>query len=311
MATETNSTLGKVYNYLFHELADPRTTPWPLMENPLPILTIVIIYLYFVRNLGPKLMQNRKPFKLQNTLIVYNFIQVLVSVYLVKEALTHGYIGGNYSWRCEPVDFSYSEHGFTVARGCYFYFLAKISELLDTIFFVLRKKQNQITFLHLYHHSVMPLISWGCTKYYPGGHSVFIGFINSFIHIIMYTYYGLAAMGPEYNKYLWWKKHITTLQMIQFGMCFVHSAQLLFYDCGYPRWSVIFTLPNAIFFYRMFYDFYKQAYKTDEKISNNNEIKNAPTDHKIDKKLDCSEDETDDHFKSKAKLTKVDKEKNI
>lgn len=61
------------------------------------------------------------------------------------------------------------------ARGVYLYFLAKISELLDTVFFVLRKKERQISFLHLYHHTVMPMISWGATKYYPGGHGTFIG----------------------------------------------------------------------------------------------------------------------------------------
>lgn len=65
-----------------------------------------------------------------------------------------------------------------VARGVYMYFLAKISELLDTVFFVLRKKERQITFLHMYHHTVMPLISWGATKYYPGGHGTFIGLFD-------------------------------------------------------------------------------------------------------------------------------------
>lgn len=102
-----------------------------------------------------------------------------------------------------------------MARGCYIYFLAKLTELLDTVFFVLRKKDSQISFLHLYHHTVMPLISWGCTKYFPGGHGTFIGVVNSFVHIIMYSYYMMAAMGPKYQKYLWWKKYITTLQLVK------------------------------------------------------------------------------------------------
>lgn len=82
------------------------------------------------------------------------------------------------------------------------------------IFFVLRKKDRQITFLHMYHHTVMPMISWGAAKYYPGGHGSFIGMINSFVHVIMYTYYMMAAMGPQFQKYLWWKKYITTLQLV-------------------------------------------------------------------------------------------------
>lgn len=47
-----------------------------------------------------------------------------------------------------------------------------------------------------------------------GGHSTFFGFLNTFVHIIMYSYYMLAALGPHMQKYLWWKKYVTTLQMV-------------------------------------------------------------------------------------------------
>lgn len=30
----------------------------------------------------------------------------------------------------------------------------------------------------------------------------------------MYAYYMLAAMGPKVQKYLWWKKYLTVLQMV-------------------------------------------------------------------------------------------------
>lgn len=92
------------YNYLFVELAgkrfsmrsdchdqilncfaDARTNDWPLIKSPLPGLTILILYLYFVNSWGPRYMANRKPFKLETVLIVYNFIQVLVSCYIFYE----------------------------------------------------------------------------------------------------------------------------------------------------------------------------------------------------------------------------------
>ena len=38
--------------------------------------------------------------------------------------------------------------------------------------------------------------------------------INCFVHIWMYMYYGLAALGPEVQKYLWWKKYITKMQLV-------------------------------------------------------------------------------------------------
>jgi hypothetical protein len=40
-------------------------------------------------------------------------------------------------------------------------------------------------------------------RFVPGGHGTFLGLINAFVHIVMYTYYLLAGMGPKYQKYLW------------------------------------------------------------------------------------------------------------
>ncbi|XP_055380173.1 elongation of very long chain fatty acids protein AAEL008004-like, partial [Condylostylus longicornis] len=260
LANKSDST----WDYLFVELADPRTNDWPLIRSPVPTFIILCAYWYFVLYWGPRYMKDRKPFNLERVLIAYNFVQVLVSIWLVHEGLDAAWFR-HYNWRCQNVDRSWTPQAFREARGVYVYYLAKISELLDTVFFILRKRDRQVTFLHVYHHSVMPMISWGTTKYYPGGHGTFIGTLNSFVHIIMYSYYLLSAMGPWIQPYLWWKKHITNLQLIQFCMAFCHSSQLLWEDCGYPRWSVIFTLPNAIFFYYLFNDFYTKAYKSSQK----------------------------------------------
>lgn len=272
----SSTTIISYYDFLFNQLADSRTNDWWLIGNPIYPASILVCYIVFVLYVGPRIMKNRKPMELRYILIVYNFAQVLVSMWLFHEALDACWLT-KYSWKCEPVDFSNTPEAMRVARGVYVYFLNKLTELLDTVFFVLRKKDKQITFLHMYHHTVMPMISWGATKYYPGGHGTFIGFINSFVHIIMYAYYGLAALGPEYHKYLWWKKYITTLQLTQFCVAFLHSFQLLLYDCQYPKWTLYFILPNAIFFYYLFNNFYEQAYcnyrnirKTKENNNNNN-----------------------------------------
>jgi hypothetical protein len=67
----------------------------------------------------------------------------------------------------------------------HYYFLSKVIDLFDTVFFVLKKKQTHVSFLHVYHHSGMVLLSWIGLKYVAGGHSVFMGLINSFVHILM------------------------------------------------------------------------------------------------------------------------------
>lgn len=180
-----NNTITRFWHHLFVELADERTNDWPLIRNPLPGMAIIGAYLYFVLRAGPRWMANRKPFQMTKLLIVYNFLQVIFSIALVYEAVTQAYFIGDYSFKCEPVDRSRSAMGLRAARGFYAYFIAKMTELLDTIFFVLRKKDRQITFLHVYHHAGMAAISWGCTKYFPGGHAAFIGMINSAVHVVM------------------------------------------------------------------------------------------------------------------------------
>lgn len=76
-----------------------------MMSSPFHTLAICLGYVYIVkvgaptiaaglsinRNflspqvVGPKLMENRKPFHLKNTLIVYNLFQVIFSTWLFYE----------------------------------------------------------------------------------------------------------------------------------------------------------------------------------------------------------------------------------
>lgn len=43
----------------------------------------------------------------------------------------------------------------------------------------------------------------------------FHAMINSSVHVIMYLYYGLSALGPVAQPYLWWKKHMTAIQLVR------------------------------------------------------------------------------------------------
>jgi len=70
----------------------------------------------------------------------------------------------------------------------------KFVELLDTVFMVLRKKHQQITFLHMYHHLLIIWSWFFVCKYACGGDAYFGMFCNSLIHVFMYSYYGLALL---------------------------------------------------------------------------------------------------------------------
>ncbi|KRK02604.1 elongation of very long chain fatty acids protein AAEL008004 isoform X3 [Drosophila yakuba] len=214
--------------------SDSRTKGWPMMSSPFPTLAVCLTYVYLVKVLGPRLMENRKPLNLQNTLVMYNAIQVVFSAWLFYE----------------------------MVHACWWYYFSKFTEFMDTIFFVLRKKSSQVTTLHVIHHGCMPMSVWFGVKFTPGGHSTFFGLLNTFVHIVMYTYYMFSAMGPQYQKYLWWKKYLTTLQMVQFILIMVHAFQLLFIDCNYPKAFVWWIGMHAVMFFFLFNEFYKAAYRS-------------------------------------------------
>ena len=62
-------------------------------------------------------MAHRKPFVLKKTLVVYNFLQVLLSIWIFWEGLAGAWLT-HYSWKCEPVDFSNTPHALRVISAC-------------------------------------------------------------------------------------------------------------------------------------------------------------------------------------------------
>ncbi|WAR24098.1 ELOV7-like protein [Mya arenaria] len=237
-----------------------------MMSSPIPSFLICMLYVVIIK-LGPWLMKDREPFCLRKILLVYNFAMVFLSTFCFLEYGLSGWFTG-YSLGCQEVDYSNSPKALRMANVCWWFYFSKFIELLDTIFFVLRKKFNQCTFLHVFHHAIMPVSWWFGVRFVAGGFGTFHAMLNSFIHMVMYFYYFLSALGPKYQKYLWWKRYMTKMQIIQFLVVTIHSVQLLWMkNCNYPTVFVYWILSYALIFLIMFGNFYVQAYRKSHKDS--------------------------------------------
>ena len=139
--------------------------------------------------------------------------------------------------------------------------VSRLLDLFDTVFIVLRKKDSQISPLHLYHHTVVPILCWISFKYNAMIPIIWMFvLINTGIHTLMYGYYALAALGPRVRPYLRWKRYITVLQIAQFVICGTYGCLLYYKQTGYPMdWFYFVVGQNPLFFY-MFYDFYQKSY---------------------------------------------------
>lgn len=266
--------------YIVHdywlEAADPRTSTYPLMENgPERALGLIGIYLLFVKVIGPWYMKNRPAFVLRGPMLVYNICMVVINIYIFIQLLYRIDYGRRFLIFKFPSPTDVRESTLTEIKLGYICYLSRWMDLLDTVFFVLRKKQSQITFLHIYHHTLVPIIGWMAFKISPQAPVIGLFLLfNTFIHSVMYLYYALSSFGPQIQKYLWWKKYITQLQLIQFGVCFVYGVIMVFLQEGFPPGLFWLGFAQNPFFFYMFYDFYQQAYhKKPKSVKNENDKK--------------------------------------
>ncbi|CAH1638528.1 unnamed protein product [Spodoptera littoralis] len=230
-----------------------------LMATPYPVAAILVVYLWFVLKFGPQYMKDRQPYNLKAWLLFYNAAQVVISVIIFS-------LGIRYIWRyglwhstcyCERDDLREQ-----LLDGSHYYFLTKVVELTDTICFVLRKRQRQVTFLHVYHHSIMVMATWAIVKYSRTDNTVFLGMINSLVHVIMYAYYGLSVF-PELHRFLWWKKYITQMQLVQFSLMFLHIVVgHMISECRPAYFLLASVCFNTVLFMYLFGDFYIKSYVT-------------------------------------------------
>ncbi|KAM4552724.1 elongation of very long chain fatty acids protein 1a [Odontesthes bonariensis] len=261
MLREAFSSIANLYGYL-QSRTDARVRDYPLMQSPVQMTTILLAYILFAVYVGPRLMANRKPFSLKGAMIIYNLSMVLLNAYIVYEFLMSGW-ATTFTWRCDLLDLTSSPQALRMVRVAWLFYFSKFIELLDTVFFVLRKKQSQITFLHVFHHSFMPWTWWWGVSLTPaGGMGSFHAMVNASVHVIMYSYYGLSAAGPRFQKYLWWKKYMTAIQLTQFILVSIHISQYYFMEkCDYqvPLWIHMIWM-YGVFFFLLFSNFWIQAY---------------------------------------------------
>lgn len=120
---------------------------------------------------------------------------------------------------------------------------------------VTRNRKRKFSMI-LYSNFVLYLVIW-----VPGGQGSPLGIVNSYVHVIMYSYYLMTCVRPEMKKSIWWKRYITQVQLIQFIIlsCYYMKASFAT-NCGYPKIFTIFYLSQSLFMLYLFSKFYFKTY---------------------------------------------------
>ena len=163
----------------------------------------------------------------------------------------------------------------------YIYLLTKLYELVDSWIIILKKPAKGLTYLHVYHHTIMLIMpTWMYAADY--GAIWLLTFINSFVHVIMYLYYGMSALGHKWRL----RRYITVIQIIQFGcgltyFLVYYIGKFLFHaDFAGNDLIMFMTLFCDAYFFYLFSDFYKGAYNKKGGAEKDKKDKPAPEDTK-------------------------------
>lgn len=253
----------------------------PLIGSPLPASIIVLTYFLLVFKIGPDFMECRKPYNVRSAMLKYNIAQIAMNllifvavspnilsnfyIFIISlfQAYYYIFVKKLYDFRCMeklPLDHPNKNMERWLV---YLYFLNKVLDLADTLFFVLRKSYKQITVLHVYHHALMVVGVAGTYYFYgPGGQYSMTGIINSLVHVFMYGYYFAAALLPEVKNQLWLKKSVTQLQFLQFMILFLQAPLTLWLSpgCAFPKLSQYLQMLVCTSMMVMFGNFYYRTY---------------------------------------------------
>ncbi|XP_022155013.1 elongation of fatty acids protein 3-like [Momordica charantia] len=107
------------------------------------------------------------------------------------------------------------------------FYLSKILEFVDTLLIILSGSFRRLTFLHVYHHSTVPIMAY---LWLHTAQSLFpVALVtNATVHVVMYGYYFLCSVGVRPT----WKRLVTDCQILQFVFSFVASGWMLYEHFG-------------------------------------------------------------------------------
>lgn len=92
---------------------------------------------------------------------------------------------------------------------------------------------------------------------------LFLGVINSLVHVFMYTYYLLSSVSLTKNLMMSVKPFVTILQLAQFLIITGHCLVAIMPSCGATKLFYI-QFPNVFLLIYMFVKFFIKTYTRSE-----------------------------------------------
>jgi len=242
----------------------PNTLDLPLM-NPFHVVLIVLGYFIAVF-VGKAVMKNREKFELKTFSLVHNCFLIILSAYMAIEVVRQALLN-NYSLFGNPLDVA--PKGIGMTRVLWLFYFSKTIEFIDTGIMIMKKNFHQVTFLHMYHHATIFSVWWVTVYYVAGADAYFSAAQNSFVHVLMYSYYLLSSLNVKIpGRY---KNFLTIFQMSQFAINMIFAGADVVLDTAFPKHFASMLFWYMVTLLALFLNFFLQSQRRDPKKDNKKE----------------------------------------
>ncbi|KCV68713.1 hypothetical protein H696_05001 [Fonticula alba] len=243
-----------VENFKFERLTLLHEPKYPIIATLGYVLMLIFL---------PMVMKNRQPLNLKWVMVIHNWIlstgSLVMTIGMLKEVAL--YALKNPQWVHLTCDPNYTHRASTnLFFWYYIFYLSKMYEFIDTAILILRKKN--VIFLHWYHHIITLWLCWVCLDV-DLGIQWFSSASNTLVHVFMYYFYASQTLNIQVS----WKKHLTTLQIVQFVLGISSNLSWAYFTiikgitCSGNWFSFWFGKFVLVSFLVLFIQFYRRSYK--------------------------------------------------
>ena len=204
-------------------------------------------------------MKYRNPLNVKNYIFVWNLSLGIFSFYCFKNITLELLNSDLFLTRKSICESGLGIINENFSRWQFYFIISKFPEMIDTVWIVVRKRP--LTLLQVWHHFSVTLYCWVIVySYYynEGGHGGYFAAMNSFVHMIMYTYYAIVTKSKFRSNTI--ALFITTIQIIQMILgCMIHTYKFIYCDNKYMLELNLGFLIYGSYLY-LFMDYFYKRY---------------------------------------------------
>ena len=216
-------------------------------------INIIYIYLSYIAYKNKHLLVKNDSSIIKLCSIYHNSFLIVINLFITLCIIKNVILNNLFLFGNDPtiINNNMKDIAFT-------FLIFKYYDFIDTLIIVAKGNSYQLTYLHIFHHSSVSTLMYYNYKLIPYiGDIWFLIFYNSFIHVLLYSYY-LANLFDNKNRI--YNKLLTQQQIVQFVAGTSQQILSVIVRNDYPYYIREINIIYGLYMLYLFYKLYIKKY---------------------------------------------------